>query len=70
MFNKKQPVTLIQTIVVKARRGRSQIVLGNEGDTMRIAGECAERAGFYYVRNENPECPPMILAHWTELKAA
>ncbi|MNC06937.1 hypothetical protein D3C87_1127190 [compost metagenome] len=70
MFNKKQSVTMKQTLTVKARRGRSQIVLGYQGDKMRIAGECTDRAGYYFVRNENPECPPMILAHWTELEAA
>jgi hypothetical protein len=70
MFNKRQSVTMKQTLIVPARKGRSNIALGYEGDKMRIIGACEERAGFYYVRNFNTECPPMILAHASELKAA
>ncbi|QBJ02907.1 hypothetical protein MZD04_gp381 [Pseudomonas phage Psa21] len=69
MLQKKQEVILKQTLAVNALKGRSRIVLGNEGDKFSVVAPHENLAGYYYMRGTNPECPPMSVLHFTEVVA-
>jgi hypothetical protein len=67
MLQKRQVVRLKQDIAVRARRGRSHIVLGRANDEFRVVAPHENLTGYYYMRGTNPECPPMSVLHFTEV---
>ncbi|WDS62063.1 hypothetical protein [Pseudomonas phage D6] len=69
MLQPKQIVKLSARLAIKARRGRSVIVLGEAGDTFRVIKPHETLTGYYYMRGFNVDCPPMSVIHFTEVVA-
>lgn len=66
-FNRNEIVTVRETIRMKARKGRSEIILAVPGDRLKVIHETIGHAVPYLVRNSNPEHPPMFRVSATEL---